>query len=41
MVTWHHQLNGHGFEQTLGNSGGEASLGFCSPLGHKETQLRY
>ena len=22
MVRWHHQLNGHKFEQTLGDSGG-------------------
>ena len=22
MVRWHHQLNGHEFEQTLGDSGG-------------------
>ena len=26
MVEWHHQLNGHEFEQTLGNSGGQRSL---------------
>ena len=23
MVGWHHQLNGHGFEQTLGDSEGQ------------------
>ena len=27
MVGWHHQLNGHGFEQTLGESEGQGSLG--------------
>ena len=26
MVGWHHQLNGHEFEQTLGDSGGQRSL---------------
>ena len=26
MVRQHHQLNGHGFEQTLGDSGGQGSL---------------
>ena len=36
MVGWHHQLNGHEFEQTLRNSEGWGSLGCCSPWGHKE-----
>ena len=31
MVGWHHQLNGHGFEQTLGGSEGQGSLTCCSP----------
>jgi len=26
MVGWHHQLNGHKFEQTLGDSKGQESL---------------
>ena len=26
MVGWHHRLNGHGFEQTLGDSEGQGSL---------------
>ena len=26
MVRWHHQLTGHEFEQTLGDSGGQGSL---------------
>ena len=30
MVGWHHQLNGHEFEQTLGDSEGQGSLAFCS-----------
>ena len=36
MVGWHHQLNGHEFEQTLGNSEGQGSLACCNPWGHKE-----
>ena len=32
MVGWHHQLNGHEFEQTLENSG-QGSLVCCSPWG--------
>ena len=30
MVRWHHQLNGHEFEQTPGNSEGRGSLACCS-----------
>ena len=26
MVGWHHQFNGHEFEQTSGNSEGQGSL---------------
>ena len=26
MIEYHHQLNGHEFEQTLGDSGGQRSL---------------
>ena len=36
MVGWHHQLNGHEFEQALG-VGGQGSLACCSPWGHKES----
>ena len=31
MVGWHHRLNGHEFEQTLGDSEGQGSLVCCSP----------
>ena len=31
MVGWHHRLNGHEFEQTLGDSEGQGSLACCSP----------
>ena len=37
MVGWHHQLNGHEFEQTLGDSEGQGSLACCSPWGRKES----
>ena len=35
-VGWHHQLNGHEFEQTLGNCEGWESLECCNPWGCKE-----
>ena len=37
MVGWHHPLNGHEFEQTLGDSEGQGSLACCSPWGRKES----
>ena len=37
MVGWHHQLNGHEFEQILGDGKGQGSLVCCSPWGHKES----
>ena len=36
MVGWYHQLLGHEFEQTLGDSEGQGSLECCSPWGCKE-----
>ena len=30
MVGWHHQLDGHEFEQTLGDGEGQGSLACCS-----------
>ena len=36
MVGWHHQLNGHEFEQALGDSKGQGRLVCCSPRGRKE-----
>ena len=32
MVRWHHQLNGHEFEQALGGSEGQGSLVSCKEL---------
>ena len=39
MVGWHHRLNGHEFEQTLGDSEGQGSLVCGSPWGHKEWSM--
>ena len=39
MVGWHHRLNGHEFEQALGNGEGQGSLACCSPCGHKERDM--
>ena len=36
IVGWHHQLNGHEFEQPLGVGDGQVSLVHYSPWGHKE-----
>ena len=41
MVGWHHWLNGHEFEQTLGDGKGQGSLACCSPWGHKESNTTY
>ena len=35
-VGWHHQLNGHEFEQTSGDSEGQRNLACCSSWGPKE-----
>ena len=32
MVGWHHQVNGHEFEQIPGDSEGQGSLAYCSIL---------
>ena len=36
MVGWHHQLNGHKFEQALGVSDEQGSPACCSPWGHRK-----
>ena len=35
MVGWHHQLNGHEFEQALGDGEVQESLVCCSSWGRK------
>ena len=37
MVGWHHRLNGHEFEQALGDSEGQRNLACCIPQGSKES----
>ena len=34
-VGWHHQFNGHEFEQTPGDSEGQGSLASCSSWGQR------
>ena len=38
-VGWHHQLNGHEFQQALGVGDGQGSLACCSPWGCKESDM--
>ena len=37
IVGWHHQLDGHKFEQALGVGDGQGSLVCCSPCGRRES----
>ena len=37
MVGWHHQLNGHDFEQAPGDGEGQGIQVCFSPWGHKES----
>ena len=39
MVSWHHQLDGHEFEQAPGVGDGQAGLACCSPSGRKESNM--
>ena len=39
MVGGHQQLNGHEFEQTLGDSAGQGILVCCSPWSCKELDM--
>ena len=39
MAGWHHQLNEHESEQTLGDGEGQGSPACCSPWGHKELDM--
>ena len=39
ILGWLHQLNGHEFEQALGNGEGQGSLACCSPRGCKESDM--
>ena len=39
MVGWHHQLNGHEFEQALGDGDGQEGLVCCRAWGRKEWDM--
>ena len=39
MVGWHHQLDGHEFEQVPGVGDGQGSLVWDSPCGHKDSDM--
>ena len=39
IVGWHHRLNGHEFEQTMGVGEGQGCLACCSPWGCKESDM--
>ena len=41
VIGWHHQLNGHEFEQTLANSGEQGSLACCNTQGHRTKQQQH
>ena len=36
MIGWHHQLDGHEFDQAPGDGEGQGSLARCRPWGRKE-----
>ena len=38
MVGWHHQLNGHEFEQALGDSKGKGSLAVLQAMGSQRVR---
>ena len=38
MVGWHHRLDGHEFEQALGDGDGQGSLSGCSPHSCKKVR---
>ena len=39
MIRWHHQFNGHEFEQALGDGEGQGSLACCTPRGGQESDM--
>ena len=39
MIGWHHQLDGHEFEQALGDGEGQGSLACCSPWGCRRSDM--
>ena len=39
MVGWHHQVDGHEFEQDLGVGDGQGGLACCGLWGRKESDM--
>ena len=39
MVGWHHWLNGHEFEQALGDGDGQGGLACCDPWSRRESDM--
>jgi len=39
VVGWHHQFNGHEFEQAPGVADGQGSLECCSPWSRKKSDM--
>ena len=39
MIRWHHRLNGHESEQTLGDGEGLGGMVCCSQWGHKQSDV--
>ena len=39
MTGWHHRCNGHELGQTLGDGERQGGLVYCSPWGHKESDM--
>ena len=39
MVGWHHQYDGHEFEQAPGVFDEQGSLAYCIPWGRKESDM--
>ena len=39
MAGWHHRLDGHEFEWTLGDSDGQGGLACCNSWGRKESDM--
>ena len=41
MVGWHHQYDGHEFEQALGDGEEQGNLACCSPGSHEESDTTW
>ena len=39
MAGWNHRLNGHKFEQSMGDGEGQGSLACCNPWSCKELHM--